>query len=230
MDARTLSALPEAVALARRRLGGELAVGARPTTPVILIGYQQALRDLDLQACRRQGVEVGLGRRFCAGDAFLVGTGDLAFAFGTTRGSGWGYRQAVDAALGAVAEAIVGAGAEATVKLSSVLVRERRVAGATAIRRWGGQMICGYVLLNGPLDPFAGPLMLSAKELAANYGTARDALGRELAPGGMFSRICGSWSRRVGETETERSGREELKELDELAAGKYSQERWLGVR
>lgn len=201
---------------------------AAPAAPAIILGYQQALGELDLEACRKAGVEVG--RRFCAGDAFLVGAGDVLFALASAGAEGWSHRDVVGAALESVAAAARGAGAEAKVVRSSVLVEQRRSAGASAMRKWGAHLVCGYVLLNGPLDVFAGPLMLAPKELASNYAPlgARAAKMREA--GAFADAFVEEWARRLDVSPDAFSDAGEVREVAELASGKYARERWLTVR
>ncbi|HLF07438.1 MAG TPA: hypothetical protein VI893_09780 [Thermoplasmata archaeon] len=228
LDPTSLSALPEAAALARRRSGGELAAVAWPSKPTIVIGYQQSLRDLDLEACRKAGI--GVGRRFCAGDAFLVGSGDVAFAFASSQGEEWTYREAIAAALGSVVEAARGLGADPKIVRSAVLIGERRVAAATAVRKWGGHLVSGYALLNGPLTVFAPALRLSPKELATNYVTVRETTGKDVAPERFAGLLMDAWSKALTETGDSPAEGGELKELSALVSGKYAGERWLSVR
>jgi len=228
LDSVSLSALPEAAALARQRSGGELAAVAWPSGPTIVIGYQQSLGDLDLDACRKAGI--GVGRRFCAGDAFLVGTEDVAFAFATTQGEEWTYREAVGTALKSVVEAMRGPGADPKIVRSSVLIGERRVAGATAVRKWGGHLVCGYVLLNGPLNMFAPALRVSARELSTNYVTMKEATGKDVAPERFAALLMDAWSKALTETGDSPAEGGELKELSALVNGKYAGERWISVR
>jgi lipoate-protein ligase A len=228
LDPTPLSALPEAAALARKRSGGELAAVARPAKPTIVFGYQQSLSDLDLDACRKAGI--GVGRRFCAGDAFLVGSGDVAFALATSQGEKWTYREAVGKALNSVVEAVRGLGADPKIARSSVLIGERRVAGATAVRKWGGHLVCGYVTLNGPLSVFAPALRLSARELSTNYVTMKEATGKDVAPERFAALLMDAWSKALTETGDSQAEGGELKELSALANGKYAGARWLSVR
>jgi len=228
LDPTSISALPEAAALARRRSGGEVAAVGWPSEPTIVIGYQQSLRDLVLDACRQAGIAVG--RRFCAGDAFLVGLGDVAFAFATSQGAEWSYREAVGTALASVVEAARGPGAEPKIVRSAVQIGERRVAGATAVRKWGGHLVCGYVRLSGSLDVFAPALRLTAKSLAANYVTMKEATGNDVAPERFAVRLVDAWTKALRVTGGPPTERGEFEELKSLVGGKYAGARWLSVR
>lgn len=227
LDARALAALPEAAGLARKRLGAEIFMAATPASPTVVLGYQQSLRELDLESCRAAGVEVG--RRFTAGDAFLLGNGDIEFAIATAKGERWSHREAVTAALECVAEAARSGGVEPKVSRSVVLADQRRFAGADAMRKWGAHLACGYAMLSGPLEPFAAPLMLTRKELAANYGP----LERDRAKGDpreFAAALAEAWARKLGVPSDSFPAASEVKEIEALATSKYAGERWLTVR
>lgn len=198
------AALDEAIA--RARGAGEVPNTLhfyRRRPPAVTIGYSlDAKREVDLDFCRREGIDVV--RRLSGGGAIFTDDRQLVYSLTTKEVLPFGAASSLAVVCTAVAEAISSLGVEAVfAPVNDVLVNGRKVSGSAQMRKWGVVLQHGTVIVDSdPRIMFSAlrvprekRLKRAAGDPRARVTTLREQLGRLPSMDEVRSALVASFER-----------------------------------
>ncbi len=205
------------------------------TPSAVSVGYfQEVAEEVDLEFCRRRGVEVV--RRLTGGGAVIHTSGELTYSFTAKEGDPSippDIQESYEVICTPIVEAVKSLGAEARFRpVNDIEVGGRKVSGSAQTRRFGAVLQHGTLLLD--LDPsYLATLRIRAeklkdkgvKDVGGRVTTLKALLGRRVdhqeAAGAVIRGFASFWGLETGEFS------ERELELAEELTGKYRSPEWL---